>query len=78
MRGVTRPIDELGRVVLPVEMRRALGLGPGVPLEFFLHGSTVVLQRHPDACRLCGTFTAAEDRVPVGGAWACRSCAVSA
>ena len=44
--GVTRKVDDLGRVCLPVEIRRSLGIDVGDPLEVFVDRDTIVLKRH--------------------------------
>lgn len=43
--GITRKLDDLGRVVLPVEIRRTLGWGEKEPIEIFVDESSVVLKR---------------------------------
>ncbi|MGG0220124.1 AbrB/MazE/SpoVT family DNA-binding domain-containing protein [Bacillus mycoides] len=44
--GVTRKIDELGRVVIPKELRNTLGMKEKSPLEIFVEGEDIVLQRY--------------------------------
>ena len=41
--GIVRSIDNLGRVVIPIELRRTLNLEPGTPLELSLFGSYILL-----------------------------------
>ena len=43
--GVIRRIDELGRIVIPVELRRKLSLSPGDQLEFLIEGDSIRLRR---------------------------------
>ena len=52
--GIIRKVDELGRVVLPVEMRRTLGIEERDPLEISLEGEMVVLRKVQNACVFCG------------------------
>lgn len=52
--GIVRRIDELGRFVLPVELRRTMGIGEREELEVFVDGSAIVLKRHTPACIFCG------------------------
>lgn len=52
--GIVRRIDELGRFVLPVELRRTMGIGEREELEIFVDGSAIVLKRHTPACIFCG------------------------
>ncbi len=51
---VTRKIDELGRIVIPRDYRRALGLTPQTPLEMELNGETIVVRKKTRSCVLCG------------------------
>lgn len=43
--GVTRKVDELGRVVIPKELRNTLGIKEKSPLEIFVEGEDIVLQK---------------------------------
>lgn len=44
--GIVRRIDDLGRIVIPREMRKTLGIQPGDPIEFFVRGEQVVLAKY--------------------------------
>lgn len=44
--GIVRKVDELGRVVIPVELRRGLGIEEKEPLEIFVEGNQIVLQKY--------------------------------
>lgn len=44
--GIVRRIDELGRVVIPKEIRRAMGLTDGMPLEIFTEGDKIIFRRY--------------------------------
>lgn len=48
--GVVRRIDDLGRVVIPKEMRRMLRLREGDPMELFMDGDVVVLRKYNPLC----------------------------
>ncbi|MGE6619550.1 AbrB/MazE/SpoVT family DNA-binding domain-containing protein [Bacillus mycoides] len=52
--GVTRKVDELGRVVIPKELRNTLGIKEKSPLEIFVEGEDIVLQKYQpgDVCAL--------------------------
>ncbi|MCL2082803.1 MAG: AbrB/MazE/SpoVT family DNA-binding domain-containing protein [Oscillospiraceae bacterium] len=52
--GITRRIDELGRIVLPIELRRTLGISERDSLEIFVEDGRVVLQKYEPACTFCG------------------------
>ena len=43
--GMSRRVDELGRIVIPVELRNKLGIGEKDPLEIFVDGSSIVLKK---------------------------------
>lgn len=47
--GIVRKVDELGRVVIPIELRRTLGVDVRDPLEIFVNGDQIILQKYaPD------------------------------
>jgi transcriptional pleiotropic regulator of transition state genes len=53
--GVVRKIDELGRLVLPSELRRVFGINEGDELEISVDGERVILQKRRDLCVFCGS-----------------------
>jgi AbrB family transcriptional regulator, transcriptional pleiotropic regulator of transition state genes len=53
--GVVRKVDELGRVVIPIELRRTLGIAIGDPVEFFVDSERIVLKKYAPGCVLCGS-----------------------
>lgn len=52
--GVVRKIDELGRIVLPSEIRRVFAIHEGDELEISVNGEQVILQKRKDLCVFCG------------------------
>ena len=44
--GIVRKIDELGRIVLPIELRRTLGIAERDSLEIFVDGGSIVLKKY--------------------------------
>ncbi|MED2846931.1 AbrB/MazE/SpoVT family DNA-binding domain-containing protein [Bacillus toyonensis] len=52
--GVARKVDELGRVVIPVELRRTLGIAEGTALDFHVDGENIVLRKHEKSCLVTG------------------------
>lgn len=52
--GIVRKIDELGRIVLPIELRRTLGMEIKDPVEIFTEGNMVVLRKYENSCCICG------------------------
>ena len=52
--GVVRKVDELGRIVLPSELRRVFAIREGDELEISVDGEKVILQKRHDVCVFCG------------------------
>ncbi|HDR4909520.1 TPA: AbrB/MazE/SpoVT family DNA-binding domain-containing protein [Bacillus cereus] len=57
--GVTRKIDELGRIVLPKELRTTLGIAEKDPIEIFVEDEKIILQKYKsyDACAITGDIS---------------------
>ena len=57
MLGVTRKIDELGRVVIPMEFRKNMGIEPGDPVEVFAENGRIILSfpASEKRCVSCGS-----------------------
>jgi len=53
--GIVRRVDDLGRIVIPMELRRTLGINVRDPLAIFVDGEKIVLQKHRDVCSICGS-----------------------
>lgn len=69
--GIVRRIDDLGRVVIPKEMRRTLEIKEGDPLEFYVNGDQVILRKYEPGCVLCGSL---EDLHTLEGKQICLPC----
>lgn len=54
--GIVRKVDELGRVVIPKELRRTLGIGEKDPLEIYMDQDRIILHKYEPscACVFCG------------------------
>lgn len=52
--GIVRKVDELGRVVIPIELRRTLNIGEKDALEIYVDGSQIILKKYEPACIFCG------------------------
>lgn len=52
--GVVRRVDELGRIVIPIELRNKLGIVEKDPLEIYVEGSNIVLKKFETNCVFCG------------------------
>ncbi len=53
--GIVRKVDEQGRVVLPIELRRTLDLGERDELEIYMDDDKVVLKKYEPACIFCSS-----------------------
>ena len=51
--GIVRKVDELGRIVLPIELRRTLDIAERDPLEIYVEGSSIVLKKYRPTCVFC-------------------------
>ncbi|MEK4854822.1 AbrB/MazE/SpoVT family DNA-binding domain-containing protein [Paenibacillus sp. FSL H7-0756] len=69
--GIVRRIDELGRVVIPMELRRTMGIENLDPLEIFVDGDKIVLKKYNPGCTLCGSL---EDIDHITGKPICLNC----
>jgi transcriptional pleiotropic regulator of transition state genes len=69
--GTARRIDALGRVVVPAELRRLLGIKEGDLLDIHVEDGQLVLQRLAPACAVCG---ARDDLRSVRDKHVCASC----
>lgn len=55
--GIVRKVDELGRIVLPMELRRTLGIEEKDSLEIFVDGEQIILKKYQPSCIFCGEAT---------------------
>ncbi len=55
--GIVRRVDELGRIVLPIELRRTLDITERDSLEIYVDGSSVVLKKYQPSCIFCNDAT---------------------
>ena len=70
--GIVRKVDELGRIVLPIELRRTLDIAERDELEIFLDDDRVVLRKYEPSCVFCG---ATHDLLTYFGKNVCSECA---
>ena len=52
--GIIRNVDNLGRIVLPVELRRSLNIDLRDPLEIYVEGDKIILKKYDPCCIFCG------------------------
>lgn len=69
--GIVRKVDELGRVVIPIELRRTLGINIKDPLEIYVDGDQIIFKKYEPACIFCGY---ARDLVSLSGKNVCKGC----
>lgn len=53
--GIVRKVDELGRIVLPIELRRTLDIAERDELEIYLDDDKVILRKYEPSCVFCGS-----------------------
>jgi AbrB family transcriptional regulator, transcriptional pleiotropic regulator of transition state genes len=69
--GVARKVDQLGRVVLPAEVRRQFGIRPGDMIEIAVDSDAILLSKVEDRCVFCAGFT---DLIEFSGKLVCPGC----
>ncbi len=53
--GIVRRLDDLGRIVLPRELRKVLDIRDRDPLEIYVEGASIILQKYEPSCIFCGS-----------------------
>ena len=69
--GIVRRVDELGRVVIPIEIRNEFGIAEKDPIEIYVDGSTIVLKKYEQTCIFCGN---SKDLTEYKGKLICDKC----
>ncbi|NFF66800.1 AbrB/MazE/SpoVT family DNA-binding domain-containing protein [Clostridium sporogenes] len=69
--GVVRKMDQLGRIVIPMELRRTLNLEEGDGLEIYTEGEQIILKKYAPACIFCGE---AKEVINFKGKNICKKC----
>lgn len=72
--GITRPVDALGRVVIPMEIRENLGINTKDLLEISVEGDKIVLKKHGQSCVFCGS---SDDLVIFEDKKVCKKCLIN-
>ena len=52
--GIVRKVDELGRIVLPIELRRTLDIAEKDAIEIYVDGASIILKKYEPTCIFCG------------------------
>ena len=69
--GIVRKMDELGRIVLPKEMRKVMDINAKDAIEIFTDDNRIILQKYQPACIFCGQV---ENVVYFSGHRVCSAC----
>lgn len=69
--GIVRKVDELGRIVLPIELRRTLGIEEKDRIEIFVDGESIILRKYQPACIFCDNV---KDIIDYKGKNICPDC----
>ncbi|ADP34413.1 AbrB/MazE/SpoVT family DNA-binding domain-containing protein [Bacillus atrophaeus] len=74
--GVVRKVDELGRIVVPVEIRRQFDLKEKDPVEIFTEGDKVIFRRYhtEKSCLITGEISEQNRTFPGGIVWSPEGC----
>ena len=69
--GIVRKVDELGRVVIPIEIRNQFGIAEKDPIEIYVEGSSIVLKKYEPNCIFCGNT---ENLISYNDKLICENC----
>ena len=69
--GITRKLDELGRIVLPMEIRTKFDINPKDALEIFVEDDKIILKKYQPCCIFCGNT---ENNVLLNDKRVCKNC----
>lgn len=69
--GIVRKVDELGRIVLPIELRRTLDIAERDELEIYMENDRIILQKYEPTCVFCASSRALAS---YKGKNVCREC----
>lgn len=53
--GIVRNIDELGRIVVPKEIRQRFGIAKNDPVEIYVENECIILRKYTPVCHFCGS-----------------------
>lgn len=70
--GIVRKVDELGRIVLPKELRRTMGIRTGDFMEIYTDANNIILRKYAPGCAFCGSV---DDVRYIHGTPVCGACA---
>lgn len=70
--GIVRRVDELGRIVIPIELRNKLKIAERDPIEIYVDGTSIILKKYEETCVFCGST---KNVVEYKGKLICAKCA---
>lgn len=71
--GMVRKVDELGRIVIPIELRRTMEISERDALEIYVDEDKIILKKYEPACILCSS---ADDVITYKGKKLCKNCLI--
>lgn len=69
--GIVRKIDDLGRMVIPIELRKTMNIDKKDPMEIYVDEEKIILKKYEPACIFCGN---ADETVEFKGKTICKDC----
>ena len=69
--GIVRKIDDLGRMVIPKELRETMDINKKDPMEIFVDNNTIILKKYEPGCLFCGDV---ENTIQFKDKVICKSC----
>lgn len=69
--GIVRSVDHLGRICIPIELRRLMSITETDPMEIFIHDAQIILRKYQPGCIFCGNVHVR----PFKDKLICESCA---
>lgn len=69
--GIVRKVDELGRIVIPMELRRTMNIAEADPIEVYVDGERIILKKYAPGCIFCGNVEKVKE---CNGKYICESC----
>lgn len=72
--GIIRRVDELGRVVIPIELRNKFGITEKDPMEIYVDGTSIILKKYEPNCIFCSS---SKKLIEFQGKQICEKCAKS-
>ena len=70
--GIVRKVDELGRVVIQIEIRNKFDIAEKDPIEIYVDGSSIILKKYEPNCVFCGNT---KDLISYKDRLVCSKCA---